>query len=284
MDMKQKTIVITGASSGIGKAAAVALGAMGARLVLVCRNAGRGGIAVDEVRRAGGTAELVLADLSAQAQVRAAASRVLERCPRIDALVNNAGAMHQKREVTVDGIERTFATNHLAYFLLTSLLSERLKASAPSRVVNVSSDAHRAAAAGLPFDDLNAERSYNMWLAYAHSKLANILFTRELARRMDGSGVVANAMHPGVVATGFGMNTTGLLNAAMRVGQLFMLTPEKGADTIVHLASAPEAGSATGKYFYRRREKAPRPNALDDEAAKTLWDLSERLTGRRSTS
>ncbi|MBI4347771.1 MAG: SDR family oxidoreductase [Elusimicrobia bacterium] len=282
--MKDKFVVVTGASSGIGKAAAVALGAMGARLVLVCRDGNRGAEAVGAVRAAGGGADLVLADLSVQKEVRGAAVLVERLCPRIDVLINNAGAMYQKRELTADGLERTFATNHLAYFLLTNLLLSRLRASAPARVINVSSDAHRAAAAGLPFDDLNAERGYNMWLAYGYSKLANILFTRELARRLEGTGVVANAMHPGVVATGFGLNTTGLLNAAMRLGQLFMLSPEKGADTIVYLASAPEAGSPTGKYFYKRREKPPRAPALDDAAARRLWELSERLTGGRPTT
>lgn len=274
-----QTVVVTGASSGIGKSAAVTLAGMGARTILVCRDRGRGEAAVLDVRKAGGTAELVVADLSSQAEVRRAASEILSLAPRLHVLINNAGAMNQKRERTVDGLERTFATNHLAYFLLTSLLLDRLKASAPARIVNVSSAAHRRASAGMPFDDLNAERGYSSWDAYGQSKLANILFTRELARRLEGTGVVANSLHPGIVATGFGLNTSGLLRLAIRFFQLFMLTPEQGADTIVHLASAPEAASVSGKYFVKRREAMPRAPALDDGAAKRLWEVSERLTG-----
>lgn len=277
--MKDKTVVITGASNGIGKAAAVALAKLGARVVLVCRDAGRGRAAADEASRAGVKAELVLADLSAMKEVRRAADELLRLCPRLDVLVNNAGAMNQTRETTADGFERTFATNHLAYFLLTNLLLERLKTSGPARIVNVSSHAHRRASKGLPFDDLHAERGYNSWDAYGQSKLANILFTRELARRLEGCPVAANAMHPGIVATGFGLNSTGLFNLAIRAFQLLMLTPEQGADTIVYLASAPEAGSMKGRYFVKRREQTPKLPALDDAAARRLWEVSERLTG-----
>lgn len=273
-----RTIAITGASNGIGLSAAVTLTGMGARTILVCRDRGRGEAAVAAARKTGGSSELVAADLSSQAEVRRAASEVLSLAPRLHVLVNNAGAINPKRELTVDGLERTFATNHLAYFLLTSLLLDRLKASAPARIVNVASVAHGRAPAGIPFDDLNAERGYSAWRAYGESKLANILFTRELARRLEGTGAVANSMHPGVVATGFGANSGGLLRLAMRLARPFLLTPEQGADTIVYLASSPEAASVTGRYFVKRREVEPRPAALDDGAAKRLWEVSEKLT------
>ncbi len=272
-------MIVTGGSNGIGKSAAVALAKQGAKIVLVCRDAARAKAAAEEVSRVGSAPELVLADLSSMAEVRKAATRLLELCPKIDVLVNNAGAMNQLRETTADGYERTFATNHLAYFLLTNLLLERLKASGASRVISVSSGAHRKASKGMPFDDLHAERGYSSWDAYGQSKLANILFTRELARRLEGTPVVANAMHPGIVATGFGLNTSGPLRMAIRAFQFFMLTPDQGADTIVWLASAPEAASATGKYFVKRREQAPQAQALDDAAARKLWDVSARLTG-----
>lgn len=277
--MQGKTVVITGASNGIGKAAAVALARMGARTVLVCRDRERGAAAIREVEAAGEKAALVIADLSSMSEVRRAAAELLALCPRLDVLMNNAGAMNQKRELTADGLERTFATNHLAYHLLTRLLLDRLKASSPARIVNVSSGAHRRASGGMPFDDLNAERGYNQWDAYGQSKLANLLFTRELSKRMEGSGVVANAVHPGVVATGFGLNTSGPLNWAIRFLQTFMLSPEQGADTLVYLASAPEAGLVSGKYFVKRRERTPQPQALDDTAARRLWEVSEKLAG-----
>lgn len=274
--MDGKTVVLTGASLGIGKVTALALARLGARLVLICRDPGRGSVVVDAIRSGGGSAELIQADLSVMDQVRRAGSEVLGLCPRIDVLINNAGAVNQRRSLTSDGLERTFATNHLAYFLLTRLLLERLTESAPARVINVASDAHRAAPF-ISFDDLNAERAYGAWRRYAESKLANILFTRELARRLEGSGVIANSMHPGGVATGFGLNSTGPVHYLGRAAQLFMLTPEQGADTVIYLASSPEPAAANGKYFYKRREKTPRPQAEDDAAAERLWEVSERL-------
>lgn len=273
--MKGKTCVITGATSGIGRAAALELGRRGARLVLVCRDRGKAAAVAAELGGAG----LVIADLSVQAEVRRAAAEVLALAPRLDVLVNNAGAMFQERSLTADGLERTFAVNHLAYFLLTELLLERLKASAPARVVNVASDAHTPAK-GIPFDDLDGARDYGGLARYSQSKLANILFTRELARRLEGTGVTANALHPGGVATGFAGGTTGLLGFVVRLARPFMLTPEQGARTVVWLACAPEAAGVSGKYFAKCRERRPNRAAQDDALARRLWDESERLTRR----
>lgn len=273
-----KTIVITGASAGIGRAAALELAKRGAHMLLVCRDLAKGSAVADAIRADGGQAELVLADLSVQAQVRRAAAELLDLAPRIDVLVNNAGAIFQTRSLAADGHEMTFATNHLSYFLLTNLLLERLKASAPARVVNVASVAHRRAKA-IAFDDLRAERGYDAWMRYGMSKLANILFTRELARRLAGTGVTANSLHPGVVATGFGSNSTGLLRLLVKAARPFLLTAEQGADTIVFLASAPEASAWSGKYFAKRVESTLSKAAQDDAAALRLWSLSEELVG-----
>lgn len=275
--MAGKTVVITGASNGIGRSAAVELARRGARLVLVCRDEGRGRAAVSQIESLGGRADLVLADLAEFAPVKAAAREVLRLCPRIDVLVNNAGAIFEKRSVTADGFERTFALNHLSYFLLTRLLLDRIKESAPARIVNVASRAHWRAK-GVDLEDLAGERSYSAWRRYGESKLANILFTRELARRLSGTGVTANSLHPGVVATGFGRNSKGLLNLMVRLAAPFLTTPEKGAETIVYLASSPEVAGVTGEYFARCAPAASTAAAKDDAAALRLWELSETLT------
>ncbi|MBI5596339.1 MAG: SDR family oxidoreductase [Elusimicrobia bacterium] len=276
--MSGKTVVITGATNGIGRAAALALGAMGARLVLVCRDKGRGEAVVSELAARGAKADLLLADLAEFAPVRSAAREVLRLAPRIDVLVNNAGAIFEERSLTADGYERTFALNHLSYFLLTRLLLDRIKESAPARIVNVASRAHWRAK-GVDLDDLKGERSYSSWRRYGESKLANILFTRELSRRLAGTGVTANSLHPGVVATGFGRNSKGLMNLMVRLAAPFLITPEKGAETIVYLASSPQAAGVTGKYFVRCAEARTTAAAQDDDAARRLWELSERVTG-----
>lgn len=275
--MQGKTCVLTGASSGIGKAAAVALGAMGARLLLVARNAERGQAVVNEIRASGGEAELLLADLSDQAAIRNLARVILEQCPRLDVLINNAGAVFASRTVTADGLEATFATNHLAYFLLTQLLLDRLKASAPARIVNVSSRAHWSAA-GIPFDDLQAEHGYNSWRRYCESKLANILFTRELARRLGDSGVAVNALHPGVVATGFGQHAGTMMRLAFQLMRPFLLSPQRGAETVVYLATSPAVAGVTGKYFDKCAEAKISQAAQDDDQARRLWEVSMQLT------
>lgn len=276
-DIKGKTVVVTGATNGIGRAAAVELGRRGARLVLVGRDKGRCAETAAEVRATGAAAETVTADLSLMSETRRAAAEVLTLAPRLDVLINNAGAIMPERRLTAEGHEATLALNHLSYFLFTKLLAERLKASSPARVVVVASDAHRSAGR-FPFDDLTSERSFVPMLRYGETKLANILFTRALARRLEGSGVTANALHPGVVATGFGADSKGVVRLFVRFARPFLLTPEQGAETIVHLAASPGVSGVSGKYFAKSREKTPRAPALDDGAAESLWALSEKLT------
>jgi NAD(P)-dependent dehydrogenase (short-subunit alcohol dehydrogenase family) len=277
--MRGRICLVTGATSGVGRAAAIALARMGAHVVIVARDTGRGAAALGDVRTASptGAGELLLADLSSQAAIRRLAGEVEARLSALHVLVNNAGGIWYHRETTADGLERTVATNHLAYFLLTNLLLDRLRASAPARVVNVSSDAHYGAA--LDFDDLQGEQRYDGWAAYKRSKLANVLFTSELAARLAGSGVTANALHPGVVNTGISRKGSPLFRLGFSIARPFMLTPERGADTIVYLASAPEVSGTTGEYFEKRRAKTPSAEARDPRTRQRLWDVSEALVG-----
>ena len=278
--MDGRVCVITGATSGIGRAAAEQLASLGARLVIVARDPARGAAARDEIVAATGNREVALeiADLASQRQVRELAARLLAAEPEIHVLVNNAGLALGERRLTEDGLEETFAVNHLAPFLLTNLLLERLRGSSPARVVTVASAAHRGAA--IPFDDLNGERGFSGWIAYGWTKLANILFSTELARRLDGSGVTANCLHPGVVATGFGREGPFLVREFQRwVGRLLLLDPKQGADTLVWLASSPEMEGASGGYYAKRRLATPSRAAGDAAAARRLWQESERLTG-----
>lgn len=282
--MQGKTVLITGANQGIGKASAVALGKLGAKVVLVCRSAEKGRLAVADIQRQGAKdVDLLLADMGSQADIRRVAADYRAKYERLDVLLNNAGVLVTGRRTTVDGIEETLAINHLGYFLLTNELLAPLKASAPSRVVNVSSEAHRSAR--MRWDDLQFERQrYSAFAAYGQSKLANILFTRELARRLEGTGVTANTLHPGVVASGFGRTYGGVTSMVMRVAQLFMITPEEGARTSVYLASSPDVASVTGKYFDKCALKEPSRAALEADAPARLWTLSEELVGRRDAS
>lgn len=279
MAMQDKIGLITGATNGIGKAAALALARQGMTLVIVGRSPAKTQAVRDEIRAASdnGRVEMIVADLSAMAEVRRAAGEFLARFDRLDVLMNNAGAVFSERRETVDGYEMTFALNHLSYFLLTNLLLERLKASAPARIINVSSGAHRGAT--INFDDLHLRRGYGLggFKAYSQSKLANILFTYELARRLAGSGVTANAMHPGFVATGFGRNNPGLMNAVMGLLHRFALTPEQGADTLVYLATAPEVEGVTGQYFEKRKPVRSSAVSYDESVARRLWEVSESL-------
>lgn len=272
-----KTAVVTGASGGIGLPTAVALARLGASVAVVARDRARGGDALGRVRAAaaGGTVSLFLADLGSLADVRRLASELSSALPRIDVLVNNAGAMHATRKVSADGHELTFAVNHLAPFLLTTLLLPRLRASAPARVVTVSSEAHRIGP--LDFGDLQAERGYSAMRVYGRSKLANVLFSNELARREDASRVTSNSLHPGVVATGFGRNDPGWFRVLVTIGRPFLASPEKGARTSVFVASAPALAGVTGRYFKGSREAVPAPFARDEAAERRLWELSERL-------
>ena len=281
--MKDKTVVITGGNSGIGLEAAVELARMGARVVITARDPERGKTALEDIKSRSGSdqVELVLFDLASLASVREGAAEILARCPRIDVLLNNAGLVLTDRRESADGYEMTFAVNHLGPFLLTNLLLDRIKASAPSRIVNVSSTAHNGARKGLDFDDLQSTKGYSGMRVYSASKLANILFTTELARKLEGTGVTANSLHPGTVRTGYGRggDTSGLLQIGIAIAAPFFLSPAKGARTSVYLASSPEVANVTGKYFVRSRERTPSKAARDADAARRLWDVSEKLAG-----
>jgi retinol dehydrogenase 12 len=275
--MKGKVCVVTGATSGIGKATATALAKLGATVVLVGRDRGRTEAAAAEIGSVSARPPRTeIADLASLEQVRGLAER-LAGLERIDVLVNNAGLVLGERRVTPDGLEHVLALNHLAPFLLTSLLLPKLTASAPARVVTVTSDAHSAAR--LDLADLNLERGWDSWRSYANSKLANILFTRELARRLDGTGVTANCAHPGVVRTGFGRQARPLLKLGITIARPFLLSPERGADTIVYLASSPEVAGQSGGYYVKRQRREPSAAARDDATARKLWEISQEMTG-----
>jgi NAD(P)-dependent dehydrogenase (short-subunit alcohol dehydrogenase family) len=273
-----KRVVLTGATSGIGLAAAKRLARLGAELAIVARSPERAATAVSDIKAdAGGevVVDVLLADLASQAAMRRVANEILERYPRVDVLVNNAGAMYSTRRLSPDGIELTWAVNHLAPFLLTTLLLERLKASEPARVITTSSGAHQNAE--IPFDDLNAERAYPTmgYARYGETKLANILFTAELARRLEGTGVTANCVHPGFVDTGFNTNNSGLMRVGMWIAHLFARRPERGAETLVWLADSPDVGGVSGRYFVDKRQVSPSAAAQDLESARRLWQVSE---------
>jgi NAD(P)-dependent dehydrogenase (short-subunit alcohol dehydrogenase family) len=274
--MHGKQILITGATRGIGLAAAEALAARGANVALVGRSATALRIAAARVTAAQGKAAAVdtlIADLASQAAVRKLADEVLARYPRLDVLVNNAGAMHARRQVTEDGIELTWAVNHLAPFLLTTLLRDRLQASAPARIVTTASAAHQGAR--IPFADLNAERSYRGFERYGQTKLANILFTRELARRLEGTGVTATCFHPGLVATGFNRNNGLVMDLGMTILRPVSRSPQKGAETLVWLATLPQSALVDGGYYFDKQQAMPSPEAQDMDAARRLWEVSE---------
>jgi NAD(P)-dependent dehydrogenase (short-subunit alcohol dehydrogenase family) len=276
--MLGKTVLITGANQGIGKAAAEELARQGAKVVMVSRNADKGRAALEEVRaKAKGDApELIVADLASLADVRRLAAEYKRGHDRLDVLLNNAGVFVPERHTTVDGLEETFAVNHLAPFLLTKELLDVLKATPSSRIVTVSSDAHKRAT--LHFEDLGFQKGYGGFKAYSQSKLANIVFTYELARRLEGSGVTANGLHPGVIASGFGQTYGGAFSMLIKLAKPFLATTEEGARTSVYLASSPEVRDVTGKYFAKC--KAVRSNAASyDEASwRKLWDVSEAMT------
>ena len=277
--MQGKTIVISGATSGIGEVAALELARAGARIVFLAREPGRAEATLRKLEAAapGIGHRAHFADLSNMAETRRAGDAIAAAEPRIDALINNAGAMFARRQMTSEGLELTFALNHMSYFLLAAALRERLAASAPARIVSTASDAHQGAR--LDFDDLQSARSYNGWKAYGRSKLANILLTRELARRLAGTGVTANCLHPGFVATRFGDSSGGWTSRLIPWAKMFAISPEQGADTIVYLASSPEVEGVTGEYFVKRKIERPSAAAQDDAAAIRLWEASEKLAG-----
>ena len=279
-EMHGKVCVVTGANSGIGRVTAIDLAGRGATVVLICRNHASGSTVVEEIGQRGGDAALLIADLSSQRQVREVAAAFLKRFDRLDVLINNAGvAGWGTRLVTEDGLEATFAVNHLAPFLLTNLLLDTLKASAPSRVVTVSSAAHKNCT--LDLDDLQGERRYSGFGAYSRSKLANVLFTQELSRRLEGTGVTANCLHPGVVATGIFRNVPGWIRFILT--SPLVLSPERGADTMIYLATAPELAGVSGEYFVKREPVRSSRASRDAETARRLWWASEVLTAASDT-
>jgi NAD(P)-dependent dehydrogenase (short-subunit alcohol dehydrogenase family) len=277
--MQGKTVVITGATSGIGEVAAMRLARQGARLLLVARDPRRAERALTRLKIATPAAGhgVYPADLSRLSEMKRVGAEIATAEPRIDVLINNAGAFFGARRLTEDGLERTFALNHMAYFLLTCTLIDRLKAAAPSRIVSTASIAHRGA--HLDFADLQGEKGYDGYKAYGRSKLCNILFTRELARRLAGTGVTANCLHPGFVATRFGDQAGGVMSLVIRAAKLFAISPEKGAETIVHLASSPDVAGSSGGYFDKCRPATPTTEARDDVAAARLWTESVRIAG-----
>jgi NAD(P)-dependent dehydrogenase (short-subunit alcohol dehydrogenase family) len=278
--MEGKTCVVTGATSGIGRITAEELASRGARVILVGRSDERGMAAVSQIRDATGSeqVEFLRADLSAQAEVRELARRIIERVPRLDVLLNNAGSIFVNRRESVDGIEMTWALNHNSYFLLTNLLLPLLRSSAPARIVNVASSAHKGVS--LDFDDVQANKGrYRLFRQYQRSKLANILFTYELARRLEGTGVAANTLHPGFVKTNI-VNKEGLFGAIFKFGaMLAAITPEEGARTSIYLATSPEVAEVSGRYFYKEKPADSSPQSLDRTTAGRLWTLSEQMTG-----
>ncbi|GAC1550211.1 MAG: SDR family oxidoreductase [Herpetosiphon sp.] len=276
VNMHGKVCLVTGATSGIGEVTARELARMGATVIIVGRNQARTEAMVASISQSTGNnnVEYLLADLSVQRQVHQLAEQFKDRYSRLDVLVNNAGGIIPRRTLTEDGLELTFAVNHLAYFLLTELLLDVLKASAPARIVNVSSDAHRTG--HIAFDDLQAAQNYGSFRAYSQSKLANVLFTYELARRLEGTGVTANCLHPGVVRTKFGQ-AGGWFGTALKVVGPFLRTPEKGAQTSIYLATSPAVEGVTGKYFSDSRPKQTNAESVDEQVAKRLWDVSNDL-------
>ncbi|HEX2463414.1 MAG TPA: SDR family oxidoreductase [Thermoanaerobaculia bacterium] len=281
VSMTGQRVLITGANTGIGKWTAIGLAQRGAAVAIHSRNPEKGRAAQEEIRRHSGAADvdLLLADFSSLAEVRRLAAEVLERYPRLDVLVNNAGLISGRRAESADGYELTFAVNHLAPFLLTNLLLDRIVASAPARIVTVSSRAHLRAA--IDFDDLDVSHGYQAMDAYGRSKLANVLFTRELARRLEGTGVTANCLHPGVVRSDFGSSGDlgGIMGAGWAVMQPFLLSPKQGADTSIHLASSPDVAAISGEYFDRRRVARTSTRARDMAAAERLWRISAERVG-----
>ncbi len=279
-DIRGKNVLVTGATSGIGLEASVELARRGARVTMVGRDRRKTEAAVTEVKRRSGSDEVsfLLCDFSSQAEIRRLAQEVLARHERLDVLINNAGAVNKERRLTVDGIETTFAVNHLGYFLLTHLLTDLLVRSAPARVVTVASEAHRSGT--LDFDDLGFERGYRIMRAYGRSKLANILFSNELARRLAGTGVTSSSLHPGVVATNIWSGAPGWVRPIIQLlSRPFFLKPEEGAAPIVHLAASPEVDGITGQYFLRHKPVTPAPLARDEAVAKRLWTVSGGMVG-----
>ncbi|MCP5099954.1 MAG: SDR family oxidoreductase [Chloroflexi bacterium] len=280
-DLIGKVVLVTGANSGIGKVTAREIAKMGATVVMVARSAERGKQALADVKAASGseTVHLMLCDFSSQQSIYQFADAFKADYDRLDVLVNNAGAVFTSRQETVDGYEMTFALNHMGYFLLTHLLLDLLKASAPARIVNVSSAAHQSGA--VDFEDLQRKNGYSGMQVYGESKMMNILFTNELARRLNGTAVTANSLHPGFVRTNFGKNNNILMRLLMPVAQLFAINEVKGAATQIYLATSPEVDGVTGQYFDKSKPAQTHPFAQDEAAQKRLWEVSETAVSER---
>lgn len=276
--MNGKVCLVTGATNGIGKETVLALAGLGATVILVGRNAARCSATVEEIKQKTGstTIEAMTADLSLMADVRRLAEQVKAKYQRLHVLLNNAGAIFMGRQVTSEGYEMTFALNHLNYFLLTNLLLETLKASAPARIVNVSSDAHKGE--HLDFADLQSEKGYFGFTAYGRSKLANVVFTYELSRRLAGTNVTANVLHPGFVRSGFGHNNNPLVKIGIGIAQLVAISPVRGAQTPIYLASSPEVEGVTGKYWEKNQAVPSSKQSYDESTWTRLWDISEQIT------
>lgn len=286
--LEGRTVLITGITQGIGRIAAQELAKKRCRLLLVARDATRGAAVVDEIKAQSGNPniELLLADLSRMADVRKLAQDTKSRTDRLDVLLNNAGALYMSRQLSVDGFEMTFALNHLAYFLLTQellpLVEQTANAHGSARIINVASNAHFRAGQ-LNFDDLMQEHGYSGFPVYCRSKLANLLFTFELARRLQQRGVLnvtANCLHPGFVASGFGLNNSPLMRVAMKIGSVFAISPEEGAKTSIYLADSPEVQNQTGRYFVKCRPARSSHASNDLDTARRLWEASEKLLAR----
>lgn len=277
--MENKICLVTGANAGIGLETARGLAQEGATVVMVCRNRERGEKAQSDIQESTGNQDvhLYIADLAAQKQIRDLASRFLSEYDRLDVLINNAGVFLPDLQLTEEDYEATFAINHLAYFLLTHLLLDTIKSTPGARIVNVSSNAHQSAR--INFDALEKVSSYNGFVAYGQSKLANVLFTYELARRLEGTGITCNALHPGVVATNIANQGLSFFTVFFRLFSPFFKSPESGAATSLYLASSPDVAGTTGKYFADKSEKKSSPRSHDESTAKRLWDLSCTLTG-----
>ncbi len=280
-DLSGKTCIVTGATSGIGKAAASAIAACGTTMVLIARNREKAQRVAAEIASETDNSDIdiLLADLSSLVSIRRVAEEFLDSGRPLHILLNNAGVVMLGREESADGFEMTFAVNHLAYFSLTNLLLPRLIESAPARIVSVASGAHAYSGGRLDFDDLQSSKRYLSMKVYAKSKLANILFNRELARRLEGTGVTANCLHPGFVGSNLAVNNGVMAKLLMRALRPLARSNEKGAETAIHLCTSPEVEGVSGQYFYDKKPMWPKSYAQNDEDAKRLWELSEEMTG-----
>lgn len=280
--MKDKIVLITGATAGIGKETAREIAAKGARVVIIGRSAAKTEAVAEELKKASGNEKIdaLVADLSLMSEIRRVAEEFKTKYARLDVLVNNAGAIFDRRETTADGLEKTFALNHISYFLLTNLLLETLKKSAPARIVSVSSMAHSFGK--IDFENLQSEKSFSKMSSYSASKLMNVLFTYELARRLAGTNVTANCLHPGAVASDFGDNLTGIIGWITQITKkIAFISPAKGAETSIYLATSPEVENVSGKYFDKKKAVESSAASRDENLQKRLWETSEQIVGQK---